>query len=94
MLASMQPILTVEDVFDIPGWGGLIVVPGPLIVDGPARPEGPVSLHRPDGTVVPATMRMNDVFQTPPPRERRWVCLLKGVDKADVPIGSVVWPVD
>lgn len=88
----MQPILAVEDVFDIPSWGGLIVVPGPLIADGPARPEGPVALRRPDGSVVPATLRMNEVFQTPAPKERRWACLLKGVDEAEVPIGSEVWP--
>lgn len=90
----MRPIVTVEDVFDIPSWGGLIVVPGPLIADGPARPEGPVSLRRPDGSIVSAVLRMDEVFQTPPPKERRWACLLTGIDKADVPIGSEVWPAD
>lgn len=90
----MRPIITVEDVFDIPSWGGLIVVPGPLIADGPARPEGAVSLRRPDGSIVSALLRMDLVFQTPPPKERRWACLLTGIDKAGVPIGSEVWPAD
>ncbi len=88
----MNPLITIEDVFDIPAWGGLIVVPGPLVADGPARPEGSVLLKRPDGTTMSAVLRMGEVFQTPPPKERRWACLLKGVQTADVPIGTEIWP--
>jgi hypothetical protein len=33
----MRPIITVEEVFDIPSWGGLIVVPGPLIANLASR---------------------------------------------------------
>ncbi|MGR4892612.1 hypothetical protein ACIPPQ_16395 [Sphingopyxis sp. LARHCG72] len=86
--------MTVEDVFDIPSWGGLIVVPGPLVISGPPRPEGAVLLRRPDGSTASAVLRMGEVFQTPPPEERRWACLLKGVETLEVPIGTEVWPVD
>ncbi len=88
----MLPIMTIDDVFVIEAWGGLIVVPGPLIADGPARPEGPVLLRRPDGSSVTAVLRMGEIFQTPPPKERRWGCLLKGVEQADVPVGTEIWP--
>lgn len=87
----MKPIMTVEDVFDIPSWGGLVVVPGPLIADGPARPESAVSLKKPDGSTTSAVLRMGEVFQTPPPTERRWACLLRGVEKTEVPIGTEIW---
>ena len=90
----MNPIMTVDDVFHIEAWGGLIVVPGPLIADGPARREGPVRLKRPDGSTATATLRMGEIFQTPPPKERRWGCLLKGVDKREVTIGTEIWPID
>lgn len=84
--------MTVADVFDIQAWGGLVVVPGPLIAEGPARAEGPVLLKRPDGSTVTAVLRMGEIFQTPPPKERRWGCVLKGVEQADVPIGTEIWP--
>lgn len=87
----MTRILTVEDVFDIPSFGGLVVVPGPLMADGPARPDGPVILRRPDGSLRPASLKMQQIFQTPPPRERRWACILNGVKKSDVPLGTEIW---
>ncbi len=90
----MKPFITVEDAFDIPGWGGLIVVPGPLVADGPARREGPVLLRRPDGSTLSAVLRMGEGFQTPPPKARRWVCLLKGVEKDQAPIGTEIWLID
>jgi hypothetical protein len=90
----MKPLITVEDVFDIESWGGLVIVPGPLVADGPARPEGPVLLRRPDSSTTSAILRMGEVFQTPPPKERRWACLLKGIDKDEVPIGTEIWPLD
>lgn len=86
--------MSIDDVFDIEAWGGLVVVPGPLIGDGPARAEGPVLLKRPDGSTVSAVLKMGAMFQTPPSEEQRWGCLLKGVNKAEVPIGTEVWPAD
>jgi len=84
-------VLTVEDVFDIASFGGLVVVPGPLIADGPERSESPVLLRLPDGSELSASMKMQQVFQSPPPKERRWVCILAGVDKSEVPIGTEIW---
>lgn len=83
-------LLTVEEIFDIPSWGGLVVAPGPLESDGPAV-RGMASLKRPDGTVIAASLQLQPVFQTPFPSEARWTCLLKGVAKDDVPIGTEVW---
>jgi hypothetical protein len=83
-------ILTVEDVFDIKG-RGLVVVPGPL-VDAYAGPRQiQVRLILPNGAERTASMRLDYVFQTPPPKEYRLACILRGVAKADVPIGTEVW---
>jgi hypothetical protein len=87
----MTRILTVEDVFDIPSFGGLVVVPGPLMADEPSRPEGPVILRRPDGSQLPASLKMQQIFQTPPPKERRWACILSNVEKSEVPVGTEIW---
>jgi hypothetical protein len=83
-------ILTVEDAFDIKG-RGLVVVPGPL-VDAYAGPRQiPVRLILPNGDERTASMGLDYVFQTPPPNEHRLECILMGVAKADVPIGTEVW---
>jgi len=87
----MGRILTVEEVFDIASFGGLVVAPGPSIADGPARSEGRVSLRRPDGSTIVGSLKMQQIFQPPPPKERRWACILAGVEKADVPIGTEIW---
>lgn len=87
-------VLTVEDLFDIPSFGGLIVVPGPLQEDWQGPLEGSAEIRRPDGTTVGGSMRLQHVFQSPPPKELRWVCVLKGVEKGDVPIGAEVWTDD
>lgn len=86
--------MIVEDVFRIAARDELIVVPGPLLTDGSARVNGPVSMKRPDGSTVTAILRMESIFQSPPSEERRWACLLRGVHKSDVPIGTEIWPAD
>lgn len=87
-------VLTVEDLFDIPSFGGLIVVPGPLQKDWQTPLEGSAEIRKPDGTIACGSIRLQHVFQTPPPpKEIRWTCVLKGVDKEDVPIGAQVWMV-
>jgi hypothetical protein len=84
------PFLTVEDTFDITD-RGLIVVPGPLETEceGPAR--FPVLLERPDGKRLKAELTLEHLFQSPPPKEVRWVCLLSGMSKADVPVGTAIY---
>lgn len=84
-------LMTVEDRFDIPAFGGLVVTPGPLAgqYDGPL--ELSVTLKRPDGTRATAPLRIQHVFSTPPPKEPRWACILSGVARDDVPIGTELW---
>lgn len=82
--------MTIEDVFDIPSFGGLVVVPGPLKTEWTGPLEMLATLQRPDGTTISATLKMQHVFQTPPPKEDRWACLLHGVEKEAVPLGTKV----
>ena len=84
-------VLTVDDLFDIPAFGGLVVVPGPLQKDWRGDLNHRVLLKRPDGSGIEADLAMQHVFQTPPPKELRWTCILRGVGKEDVPIGTEVW---
>lgn len=86
-----QRLLIVEDAFNIPSWGGVVVVPGPLQADGPARQDVSVLLKKRDGSISRATLSMQHTFQSPPPKELRWTCLLKGVRKEDLQIGTEVW---
>lgn len=87
----MNLLLRVEDTFDIPAWGGLVVVPGPLAQDygGPGTLE--VQLRKPDGEVTNATLLVQWNSQTPPPTELRWGCIFRGLSKSDVPLGTEVW---
>jgi hypothetical protein len=89
-IAMQSKLLTVEDVFDIPG-RGLIVVPGPLPDSFGSPTEISVSLRRPDGQVLNATASITFQFQTPPPKEHRFAVILKGPTKSDVPIGTEIW---
>ena len=83
-------VLTVDAVFDITG-RGLVVVPGPLEKDYVGPRELAVRLILPDGDEKLASMRLEHCFQSPPAKESRFACILKGVTKADVPIGTEVW---
>lgn len=83
-------ILTVEDRFQIAN-RGLVVVPGPRLEQYSGPLEFPVVLRRPDGTERDASLEIQQVFQSPPAKERRWGCVLKGVDKDSVPVGTEVW---
>ena len=83
-------LLTVEDAFDITG-RGLIIVPGPLESSYPGPREVTVRLMLPNGDEKSASMRLEHFFGTPPPMERRFACILMGMAKADVPVGTEVW---
>lgn len=87
----MKLLLRVEDTFDIPAFGGLVVVPGPLAKEygGPAKLE--VQLRMPTGTAVQAMLTVQWFSQSPPPKELRWGCVFHGLSKADVPVGTEVW---
>ena len=83
-------ILTVEDVFEITG-RGLVVVPGPLEKDYAGPRKFAVRLILPDGDEKIASIRLAHFFQSPPAKENRLACILMGVTKADVPIGTKIW---
>ena len=87
----MNLLLRVEDTFEIPAFGGLVVVPGPLAQDygSPANLE--VELRMPNGSAVQATLTVQWISQTPPPKELRWGCVFRGLSKSDVPVGTEVW---
>jgi len=85
-------LLTVEDVFDIAS-RGLVIVPGPLEDSYVGPREVTVRLKLPNGDQKSASMRLAHLFLSPPPKakERRLGCILIGMAKADVPIGTEVW---
>ena len=87
---TQTKLLTVEDVFDIPG-RGLVVVPGPLVESHASPAQIAVILKRPDGQELEATASITFQFQTPPPKEHRLAMILKGLPKSDVPIGTEIW---
>jgi hypothetical protein len=89
-IVTQFKLLTVEDVFDIPG-RGLIVVPGPLLDSFASPAEIEVLLKRPDGQELEATASITFQFQTPPPKEHRFAVILKGITKSDIPIGTEIW---
>ena len=62
-------VLTIEDVFDIPAFGGLVVVPGPLPHDWNSGLNHRVLLKRPDGSAIEADLAVQHVFQSPPPKD-------------------------
>jgi len=82
--------LTIEDTFLVTG-RGLIVVPGPLENEYSGPTELNVELKKPNGSVSSAVLLLQHFFQTPPPKEYRWGCVLKGVSKEEVPVGTEVW---
>ncbi len=89
-MMKQSKLLTVEDVFDIPG-RGLIVVPGPLVASFVSPGLFAVVLKRPDGQELESTASISFQFQTPPPKEHRFTVILKGLAKADVAIGTEIW---
>jgi hypothetical protein len=86
----MRRLLTVEESFDITN-RGLLVVPGPLETEYNGPRQFDVRLKLPSGDEKTASLTLEHIFQSPPPKEIRWACVLKGVSKSDVPIGTEVW---
>jgi hypothetical protein len=84
-----EAFLIVEHVLAVTG-RGLIVVPGFLQNEYTGPRQFPVTLRTPEGIERSATLTLEHMFQSPPPKEDRWVCFLSGVTKADIPIGTEV----
>lgn len=85
-----KAFLTVEDTFEITHQG-VIIVPGPLQAEYDGPLQLPVLLKTPSGDERPATLTLEHMFQSPPPKEYRWICLLRGLNKTDVPVGTEVY---
>jgi hypothetical protein len=90
-------LLTVEDVFAITGRGVIVVPDIPLQMLAPLHPPT-VLLKRPDNTTQTVAATFDIPIFDPPlgvqPRRAAYVCLLRGIDKTAVPIGSEIWVVE
>jgi len=92
----MQRLTKIEDLFQVTG-RGLIVVPGPLRSEVAGGADIPVELRRPDGSVLHARISLQHFFSSPPPPPHiaaQWGCVLSGVTKDEVPVGTEVWSRD
>jgi hypothetical protein len=104
-MPSIEPenkrLLTVEDTFQITG-RGLVVVPGPPFdtfgTDGRTYPCS-VLVKRPDGSTLVAQAHFYMAFFEPLEAQMRYLergryeCVLRGVSKHDVPVGSEIYEV-
>ncbi|MEJ2382164.1 MAG: hypothetical protein P8076_13465 [Gammaproteobacteria bacterium] len=86
----MKLLLKVEETYNVTG-RGLAVGPGPLQNEYPGPGNLSVELRKPDGAVTRAMLSLQWFFQSPPPKEPRWGCVLSGLSKSDVPVGTEVW---
>ena len=94
-----RKLFTVEDTFMITG-RGLIVEQGPPFstfgTDGRTH-SCSVEVKRPDGTALVAQADFYMAHFQPLEAQKRYlergcyVCMLKGVAKIDVPVGSDIW---
>lgn len=92
----MKCLTTIEDVFQVTS-RGLVVVPGPLRSEVDGGADIPVELRLPDGAVLYARASLQHFLQSPPPPPHiamQWGCILSGVTKEQVPLGTEVWSRD
>ena len=87
----MRRLLVVEDAFTIAG-RGVILAPD-IELHGPSTIQLRVELRRPDGTSTTIDALAHLPMLDPPamPPRVRYVVLLPGMTKVDVPIGTEVW---
>ena len=86
-------LFKVESVFEIEG-RGCVIAPGPEASAPPdilIRRRDPISLHRPDGSVIRTHVHEFDFLRGGPRDSRLALVLPPNVSKADVPIGSEAW---
>jgi hypothetical protein len=89
----MTFLSAVKDVFEIEG-RGCVLVPGLDQSTSPKirlRERDPISLHRPDGSVLDTRICALEFLDGP---NRRWcvpILLPPNIKKADVPIGTEIW---
>ena len=91
-------LLTVEQAFTLTDCG-VVVVPEIPVDQAPATLPSSVTLKRPDGTTVTTKAAFHithiqtrfveltlDLLKNP-----RYTCLLKDIDKSEVPVGTEIW---
>ncbi len=89
----MTLLSTVEDVFEIEG-RGCVVAPGLSESTPPhirLRTRDPISLHRPDGSIVETHIHALEFLDGPNRRMCVPILLPPNITKADVPIGTEIW---
>lgn len=84
-------VLTVEDTFQLPTIRGLVVVPGPVQAEWKGSARHRVELRKPDGSTCDAMLTLHLEFTRPRAKVPRLACVLEGLRKDDVPIGTEVW---
>lgn len=91
----MRKLLSIEDVFAIEG-RGLVVLPD-FPWGKPAR-AGAAELRRPDGVVIPVQLKVEREHRSlmiervrAGVRSLARVCVIDGVPKSDVLVGSELW---
>lgn len=89
-----EVLFTIEDAFEITR--GLVVVPGPLAATYRGSLEFPVLLKMPNGGEQLAELVLGEPYRVPHSerQEHRCGCMLRGMTKVAVPIGTQVWTVD
>lgn len=81
-------LLTVEDAFLIEGRGVMVL---PMITDYSGPTSFSVVLKKPNGEEASVRAHL-DIPRINPPREPYpFICLLAGIGKQDVPIGTEIW---
>jgi hypothetical protein len=88
--STKTKLLTVEDTFLIEG-RGVIVTPSVPVDSYSGSRSRVVSLRRPDGTERATSATLTIPFVSPAPAALSYVCLLVGLTKEDVPLGTEIW---
>jgi hypothetical protein len=85
---AQMKLLTVEDAFFIEGRGLLVM---PLIPEYSGPTSFPVVLKKPSGEQLVVQAHLDIPRLNPRPKHFSFSCLLDGVSKQDVPIGTEIW---
>ena len=82
-------ILTVDDAFEIEK-RGLIVVPNLSSDTYRFDEKEKIKIIKPDGTELHREASFQIPFVDPVPKELKYTCLIHGISKRDVPVGSKI----
>jgi len=91
----MKMLSKVEDSFELPGRGCIIVpgVPDPGTMVPVVRVKDKIQLRKPDGQIVDTHVAGIEILCGPNARHCNPILLPKDVSREDVPIGTEVWHV-